>query len=73
MATLGMSGTVADYGVVSSPFVVSEVSAELKLTTDEGANTMFTLAWSPEGEGNQHTFTVSRHFSAAAGITVACA
>ena len=71
MATLGMSGTVADYGVVSSPFVVSEVSAELKLTTDEGANTMFTLAWSPEGEGNQHTFTVSRHFSAAAGITVA--
>ena len=68
MTTLGMAGTIAGYGVVPSPFVVSEVSAELKLTTDDSANTMMTLVWSPTPAS--HQLKVSRHLNAIAGVAV---
>jgi hypothetical protein len=68
MDTLGMGGTIADYGVVPSPFVVSEVSAQLSVTTDGGENEMISVYWSPEP--SQHRLKVSRHFTALGGFSL---
>lgn len=68
MDALGMGGLVSDYGVVPTPYVVSEVSAKLSLTTDSGENEMMSVYWSPQPA--KHRLRVSRHLVADGAFNV---